>query len=219
MLVQRVICLIIGYLFGLIQTGFIIGKINHIDIRDFGSGNSGTTNTFRVLGKKAGIITYLVDALKVIGSAIVVYLLFNKSCSDIMFVLVLYSGLGVILGHNFPFYMNFKGGKGIAASSGVFLSLALYDWKFVVMALITFGVALYITKYVSVGSLCILTGFFIEIVVWGQLGMVRGLNAENRVEAYIIVGIMMILAYVRHKENIKRIIDGTERKIGQKKEQ
>lgn len=219
MIVQRIICLILGYAFGLIQTGFLIGKLNHIDIRDYGSGNSGTTNTMRVLGKKAGFITYFGDALKAVICGIIVYFLFHKSYSDIMFVLLLYAGLGVVLGHNFPFYMHFKGGKGIAASSGVLVSLMIYDWKFAVMGFFTFFIAMYVTKYVSFGSLCIMTGFLIEVIVWGQLGMVNGLNPSERVEAYIIVAIMTVLAFVRHRENIKRIIDGTERKIGQKKEE
>ena len=73
-----------------------------------------------------------------------------------------YTGLGTILGHNFPFYMNFKGGKGIAASSGVIFSLVFFDWKFLALGIITFFVALALTKYVSFSSLCLMTGFFLE---------------------------------------------------------
>ena len=119
-IVQRLICLVIGYAFGLFQTGYIYGKLHGIDIRKEGSGNAGTTNALRVLGKKAGIITYIGDMVKAVLAAMVVRLIFGQSHADIIMVLVLYSGFGVILGHNFPFYLGFKGGKGIAASYGLY---------------------------------------------------------------------------------------------------
>lgn len=218
MIAQRIICIVLGYFFGLIEMGYILGKIKNIDIRDFGSGNSGTTNTMRVLGKKAGLITFFVDALKAVFCGLLVYALFHKSCENIMFVLLLYSGFGVILGHNFPFYMKFKGGKGIAASAGMITSLAIYDWKFVVLGFFVFFISLYITKYVSFSSLMLMGSLLIEMIVWGQLGMVHNLNPECRIEAYIITGLMTALAFIRHKENIKRLAKGTERKIGEKKE-
>ena len=218
MIIYRVLCVFIGYIFGLFQTGFIMGKINHIDIRNYGSGNSGTTNAMRTLGKKIGIITFFGDALKAVFAVGVTFLLFHNKCSDHLFVLALYTGTGVILGHNFPFYMGFKGGKGIAASAGVMCALMFYDWKFVVMAFFTFFIALIITKYVSVSSLFLMTGFLIEMIVWGQLEMVHHLNPADRVEAYIITGFLTVLSYIRHASNIKRLLNGTERKIGQKKE-
>ena len=213
MIAQRIICIVLGYFFGLIEMGYILGKIKNIDIRDFGSGNSGTTNTMRVLGKKAGLITFFVDALKAVFCGLLVYALFHKSCENIMFVLLLYSGFGVILGHNFPFYMKFKGGKGIAASAGMITSLAIYDWKFVVLGFFVFFISLYITKYVSFSSLMLMGSLLIEMIVWGQLGMVHNLNPECRIEAYIITGLMTALAFIRHKDNIKRLAKGTERKI------
>lgn len=218
MIWQKILCIVIGYAFGLFQTGFIIGKIHHIDIREYGSGNSGTTNAMRTLGKKYGFITYFGDALKAVFAMGLTYFIFRNMCEGHMFVLALYTGLGAILGHNFPFYMNFKGGKGIAASSGVIFALIFYDWKFVALGICTFFIALFITKYVSFSSLCLMTGFLIEIIVWGQLGMVHNLNPDEKIEAYIIVAFMTVLSFIRHKENIKRLINGTERKIGQKKE-
>jgi glycerol-3-phosphate acyltransferase PlsY len=217
MILQKVLSIIIGYVFGLFQTGFIIGKRHNIDLREYGSGNSGTTNAMRTLGKKYGFITYFGDALKAVFAIIVTYFLF-RSKSNYMMLIALYTGLGVILGHNFPFYMNFKGGKGIAASSGVIFSLAFFDWKFLALGFFTFFIALLITKYVSFSSLCLMTGFFIEMVVYGQLNMVHHLNNNEKIEAYILTFIMMILSFIRHKENIKRLMNGTERKIGQKKE-
>ena len=191
--------------------------MHHIDIREHGSGNSGTTNAMRTLGKKFGFITYFGDALKAVFAIILTFCVFGNEYGGHMLI-ALYTGLGVILGHNFPFYMNFKGGKGIAASSGVIFALAFFDWKFVVLGFCTFFIALALTKYVSFSSLCLMTGFLIEMIVWGQLGMVHHLNKGDKIEAYLLVFIMTLLSFVRHKDNIKRLANGTERKIGEKKE-
>ena len=108
---ERLLCLIIGYVFGMFQTGFIYGKINHIDIREHGSGNAGTTNALRTLGWKAGFITFAGDILKVVLASLVVRLIFRNTHTDSMTLLVLYTGIGTVLGHNFPFYLHFKGAK------------------------------------------------------------------------------------------------------------
>lgn len=213
----RIICVVIGYVFGLFQTGYLYGRMNHIDIRDYGSGNAGTTNAMRTLGKKAGIITYLGDCLKAVFCAVVIHFLFGKNHPDMEFLLILYGGLGVVLGHNFPFYLKFKGGKGIAATSGVALSLTTYSILFPILGILTFGGGTLITKYVSFGSLLFVTTFFIELVVLGQVNGF-GLATPYLVEVYVIGAALVILAYWRHRANISRLIHGTERKIGQKKE-
>ena len=161
MVIYRIICVVIGYLFGIFQTGYIYGRLNNVDIRDFGSGNAGTTNAMRVLGKKAGIITYVGDMLKALLAGLFIRGLFGVAldCSEVeVFVLVIYTGVGVILGHNYPFYMGFKGGKGIAASSGVVFSL--FDLKLSVLAVSTFAVIALISKYVSLASMCMMVGFY-----------------------------------------------------------
>lgn len=214
---ERVICLIIGYIAGLFQTGYIYGKLHHIDIREHGSGNAGTTNITRTLGKKAGIITYLGDCLKSVVSAIVIHFVFGAENSNIEFLLVLYGGLGVVLGHNFPFYLKFKGGKGIAATSGVVLSLFPYNWILTVLGALTFSGFSLLTKYVSVGSLVFITSFLIEFIIFGQAGYF-GVPSAILYEAYAIVFIITALGFLRHLANIKRLFNGTERKIGQKKE-
>ena len=114
---ERLICLAVGYVCGLFQTGYLVGKMNHIDIRKEGSGNSGTTNALRVLGWKAGIFTFLGDVLKCVAAYFIVRFMYRGS--DCLPLLVMYAGAGVTLGHNFPFYMNFKGGKGIAVMAGL----------------------------------------------------------------------------------------------------
>ena len=114
---ERLICIVIGYLFGLVQTGYIYGKIKHIDIRKHGSGNAGATNALRTLGWKAGTITFLGDCLKCVLAVIFVRVIFSQSAY--VELLAMYSGLGAVLGHNFPFYLNFKGGKGMASTAGL----------------------------------------------------------------------------------------------------
>lgn len=214
----RLLCLAIGYVFGLIQTAYIIGKTRNIDIRDSGSGNSGTTNAMRVLGKKAGIITFIVDVLKAIAAICIVrYFIARPFYPDIEFTLVLYAGLGVILGHNFPFYMNFKGGKGIAATAGMIIGL--WNPWLIILGLAAFGLAVGITRYVSLGSLCVVTGFLIEVIILGQAGSLTGFGPACVPEAYIIAFLITALAFIRHKDNIKRLANHTERKIGEKKEE
>ncbi|MBQ4531129.1 MAG: glycerol-3-phosphate 1-O-acyltransferase PlsY [Lachnospiraceae bacterium] len=205
---ERVICLAIGYCFGLLQTGYLYGKAHGIDIRDHGSGNAGTTNALRTLGKKAGLITFLGDAFKCVFAVLLVWFIFKDTKADIMPLLKLYTGAGVILGHNYPFYLKFRGGKGIAASGGMMLS---FDWVIVGCALVTFLVAFLLTSYVSVGSLLIYVGFMIELVVMGQLGYF-GVSQPILNEMYIIAAILTILAFYKHRANIKRLLKGEENK-------
>ena len=103
---ERLICIVIGYIFGLIQSGYLYGKANHMDIRQYGSGNAGSTNVLRVMGKKAGAIVFLGDFFKAVLAMAVCRLLFKGN--EEVDLLALYAGLGVTLGHNFPFYLKFK---------------------------------------------------------------------------------------------------------------
>ncbi len=216
---ERIICLVIGYLFGsVLQTGYWYGKLNHIDIRQHGSGNAGTTNVMRTLGKKAGIITYIVDALKAIFAALVIHFIWGNSLDNEM-LLFLYSGLGIVLGHNFPFYLKFKGGKGIAATSGVVMSLMLFPthcWILTLAGVSTFAIVTAVSKYVSLGSLVAISGFFIEFVIMSLVGWIP-LEGTALWEAYALAFVITALAFVRHAGNIQRLANGTERKIGQKK--
>ena len=218
-ILYRIICIIIGYIFGLFQTGYLYGKMNHIDIRDYGSGNAGTTNAMRVLGKKAGVITYIGDTLKGVFCGILIRIIFS-TCIGLdgayIFVLVLYGGLGVVLGHNFPFYMNFKGGKGIAASSGVIISLL--DIRLMIIAGVTFVLVAVLSRYVSLASITMMIVFFISIVIFGFAGWLPVSKTSHFIETIIMAFLLSALAIVRHKANIGRLINGTERKIGEKKD-
>lgn len=212
---ERLICIVIGYLFGLFQTGYIYGKMNHVDIRKHGSGNAGTTNALRTLGWKAGVITFVGDCLKCILAVALVRLIFAEH-GDVS-LLAIYAGLGVVLGHNYPFYLNFKGGKGIAATAGLVLSVN--PVMFLSIALIFVAIVL-ITQYVSLGSLVIMVLFVIEVVIYGQSGGF-GLETAQLYEFYIVVIVLAGLAFFRHRENIVRLMKGTEnktniRKIGKK---
>lgn len=211
---ERIACLAIGYCLGLFQTSYFYGKMKGIDIRQYGSGNAGTTNTLRVLGTKAGLIVLLGDILKTILAVALASLLFGKSHPDTIYLLKLYAGMGAILGHNFPFYMNFKGGKGIAATAGLILSFHPY---FIVVGVILFFGAFFTTHYVSLGSLLVYAGFVIQMIYCGQTGLFSGITQANLIEMYIITIFLAAMAYYKHRENIKRLIKGEERKTYLKK--
>jgi glycerol-3-phosphate acyltransferase PlsY len=213
----RILCLVIGYGFGLIQAGYLVGRIYNIDIRKEGSGHSGATNALRVLGFKAGLITFFIDALKCVGAILLIYWIFGNN--DLLWVFVLYTGLGVTLGHNFPFYLNFKGGKGIAVMGGLVITIAVFSspWIAIIPAFAFFSSAL-LTRYVSVGSLQVPVIFLFMMIFYGQTVGFEGLPQDNYLELYIIVLILGVLAWVRHKDNIKRLIKGEENPFGSKKE-
>ena len=203
---ERILCALIGYICGLFQTSYLYGKAHGIDIRNYGSGNAGTTNALRTLGAKAGAITLLGDCFKCVVAVVIVHLIFGKSHPEMIRLLGMYAAAGTILGHNFPLYFGFKGGKGIATSFGCLLVV------FPLQTLCAFGVFLVlvaITRYVSAGSLgaAVTLPFFImfttpcDPVIWGS------------------VIAICLLAIWRHYPNIKRLMNHTESKLsfGKKK--
>ena len=205
---ERIICLAIGYVFGLFQTAYIYGKLKGVDIRKVGSGNAGTTNTLRVFGTKAGLTVFAGDVLKCIFAILLARLLYSQSRPDIIHLLMLYAAAGAILGHNFPFYLQFRGGKGIAATAGLILS---FHPAFIPVGVVLFFSAFLITHYVSLGSLLVYAGFMIELVVLGQMG-VFGMSQSALLEMYAIGAFLTIMAYVKHRANIVRLLKGEERK-------
>ena len=212
---ERLICVAIGYLFGLFQTGYIYGMINHVDIRKHGSGNAGTTNALRTLGWKAGVITFIGDCLKCVLAVLLVRFLFLQDLHTELYAM--YAGLGAVLGHNFPFYLKFKGGKGIASTVG--LILAVNPLMFLIVAVV-FITIVWFTQYVSLGSIVIMVLFVIMVVISGQAGWLF-LPTADLGEYYAIAIALAALAIWRHRANIKRLATGTEnktdlRKIGKK---
>ena len=208
---ERLICLVIGYVCGLLQTGYLVGRMNHIDIRKEGSGNAGSTNAVRVMGWKAGAITFAGDVLKCVAAVVIARVLFKDS--EGVPLLAMYAGMGATLGHNFPFYLKFKGGKGIAVLAGLVVSTG---WELVPIPLAAFLIAVLMTRYISLGSLLASSMFFLEVVAFGQLGWFH-MSFNYRIELYVLTGILMILAWVRHKDNIKRLMAGKENRFGSKK--
>jgi len=220
----RLICLLIGYAFGCVQTAYIIGRtMGKIDIRKEGSGNAGTTNVTRVLGAKAGAIVFLTDVFKAVAAYVLCSLIFKgqgsflpsamelamrDSSVTVCFPVLgngylpgLYAGIGVICGHNFPFYMKFKGGKGIASTVGVTLSFDLLG-GFIAGLIGLMGVI--VTKYISVTSLILTALFPVTMLVR------RGRIEEHFTETLVLGCVVTALAWYQHRGNIMRLIKGTE---------
>ncbi len=210
---ERVICVLIGYVFGLFQTGYIYGKVKKIDIRQHGSGNAGTTNALRVMGKKAGLITLLGDCIKAILACVVSALIFEDSEIPGK-LLALYGGLGAVLGHNFPFYLKFRGGKGIAATAGILIA---FDIRIGLIMLVIFVTTLVVSKYVSLSSMVMMASFFAVTVIFGVCGILYEASAAVLAEAYILTFVMAVMAFVRHRQNIVRLKNGNENKFSLKK--
>lgn len=213
----RLACVLIGYVFGLFQTSYLYGRMKGIDIREHGSGNAGATNALRTLGKKAGAITFFGDCFKCVFAVVTVRLLFadyGDPGENMGVLLGMYASMGVILGHNFPFYLGFKGGKGIAATAGLYVSL---DPVLMLIGAISFIAAVLVTKYVSVGSILVVIELLAGVLIYGFLGK-WGLTQPHLYEMYGITVFLTLLALYRHKKNIKGLLHGTERKLGEKAE-
>ncbi|MBR0398525.1 MAG: glycerol-3-phosphate 1-O-acyltransferase PlsY [Eubacterium sp.] len=205
----RLIVFIIGYVFGLFQTGYIYGKMNGIDIRKSGSGNAGTTNALRTLGLKAGLITLAGDLGKCILAVLLTWLLFHKQYPDLVPLLKIWTSAGVIIGHDFPFYLGFKGGKGIAATGGMIIAFG--DPLLIIIGLAVFISLFLITHYVSLASLCLSISFLAGVIIRGSLGR-YGMLQPQRMELYLIVVVLTAIAFYGHRGNIDRLIHGCERK-------
>jgi len=195
----RILCLIIGYFIGCIQTAYIVGRRKaNVDIRELGSGNAGTTNITRVFGLKTGLLVLFMDILKAVIAFLLCGAIFAFTGTDKL-ILGFYAGMGVVLGHNYPVFLKFKGGRGIASSMGVMLCV---DWR---MALIIAAIGIFLivmTRFVSLGSIVMLILFPISELLWHR-------GAESIVLAFILTA----LALFRHKGNIQRLLNGTERKF------
>ena len=126
-----------------------------------------------------------------------------------VYLFKIYAAAGAILGHNFPFYLNFKGGKGIAATAGLIVS---FHPSFIPVGILMFFGAFVTTHYVSLGSLLVYAAFMIQIVISGQMGLFGAMTQPLLIEMYIIAGLLTAMAYYKHKENIMRLVKGEERK-------
>ena len=197
---------------GSIPTGYLVARARGIDIRSVGSGNIGATNVFRILGKPAGITVLLVDAVKgYAGCAFVPGLvsqffgMFPPPRSSMEEYAQIVGGFGAILGHNYTVWLKFKGGKGVATSAGVLAALLPLTCLTAVSVWIVLVAA---TRYVSIGS--IVAAASLPLAAWLY-------NQSHRMIA--VAAVMGVLAIYKHKTNIRRLLHGTENRIGAKKSQ
>ncbi len=193
------VVIILSYLLGSISFSILVAKkIAKIDIRQHGSGNAGATNTLRVLGKGPGIAVLLLDAAK---GAIAVGMAHWLSGGEDW--VVVFSGVAAIIGHNWPVFFGFRGGKGVATTIGTLIALA--PLPALIAVIVTIAV-IALTRYVSLGSLVFFTLIPIILIL-------------NEASLAYIIGTLTVavLGYIRHIDNIKRLVKGTERKLGQSK--
>lgn len=204
----RIGALLIGYLLGGVQSAILIGRLKGIDIRSHGSGNAGTTNTIRVLGKKEGAMVLIIDMLKAIVAIWLARLIFGATHKNAIILIALYSGFGAILGHSYPIFFGFKGGKGIATAAGTLMGI---DFRLFLVAAAVFLICFGITHIVSISSLLMtLTLPILISVIYAGHGVIG-------IEAMCVSFVITAFTFLRHKENIKRLINGTEAKLTSKK--
>jgi acyl phosphate:glycerol-3-phosphate acyltransferase len=207
-----------AYLLGSIPTGFLVARAKGIDIRTVGSGNIGATNALRVLGKPAGIFVLAMDALKgYVACAFIAPGIFNwlvphfsgffryfqDTPFEFQMKFYVVAGISAVLGHNYPCWLKFKGGKGVATSAGVYLALAPIPLG------IAFGVfilTVLVTRYASVGS--IVAAMALPVAVW--------LLPPHNVLLGIVTTALGAMVIYRHRTNIQRLLAGTENRLGKK---
>ncbi|MFC5603345.1 glycerol-3-phosphate 1-O-acyltransferase PlsY [Sporosarcina koreensis] len=196
---EIIILILIAYVLGSIPSALWVGKLFYnTDVRQHGSGNLGATNTFRVLGKTAGMVVTILDILK--GTAAVLLLLLPSFSSAGIHPLLL--GVCAVIGHMFPIFAKFKGGKAVATSGGVLLG---YNWPIFIIVLLAFLIALKVTKMVSLSSMI--------VAVVGFMYCVGYYFWTGDFYLMIVVGLMGVFIFYRHRANISRIKAGTEPKV------
>ena len=191
------LCLVIGYLFGSLNFAIIYSKLKGDDIRNHGSGNAGATNVLRTYGKVPAAVVFILDILKGVIAVLIARFTLGNSIYECS------AALGAVIGHNFPVYYKFKGGKGVATSFAVLIAL---HWPTALIALLVFIVVVVMSKYVSLSSICASVGAIISSFAFFSIN-----------EFSIFCTVIGLLCIYRHKANIGRLIAGNEHKLGQKK--
>lgn len=200
---MTILCIILGYLLGSIPFALVIGKLFYkTDIRQYGSGNLGGTNAGRVLGKKAGISVIVLDVLKVVLAAGLASLVSEPAA--------IWTSLACCIGHCYPIFAHFKGGKAVTTMFGFLISTSAFifqEFSYFLVPLFMFLIILYLFKYVSLGSIC--ASICSSLYITAQL---LSMNINN---LFIILAswLMTLLVIYRHNANIKRIREGTESKV------
>ena len=201
---------IIGYLIGSISFSIIIGKkMAGIDVREQGSGNAGSTNVLRTIGKKAAALTLLCDVLKGVIAVLIAFVV-GKFAKDLnSAILIQIAALAVVVGHTFPIYFGFKGGKGVATSLGILL---IVNWQIGLICLVFALLLMALTRMVSLGSVSAAVLYPVLTIFITEHYLVSG--------NYIIFGILLAAFVIfNHRENVKRILSGTENKLSFKKKE
>jgi len=206
-----IIVAILAYAIGSINFSVLISrKMAGFDVREKGSGNAGTTNVLRSVGVKAAIITLVCDILKGIVAVLMAFLIGKMTQTADRALLIQLAGILVIVGHTFPIFFEFKGGKGIATALGVLL---ITNWKIGLICLVFALVLIIITRMVSVGSISSAILFPVLTLFMGESFIV----AQGAFKYFIYSIILAVFVIFNHRENIKRIMNGTENKISFKK--
>jgi acyl phosphate:glycerol-3-phosphate acyltransferase len=205
------ILIIASYLVGAIPFGFLIAKAHGIDIRTVGSGNIGATNVSRALGKKWAYFCFALDVLKGLGPMLAAMFILPGELTAARMWQWLAVGAAAILGHVFPIYLRFRGGKGVATSLGVVLGLWPY---YTVVGLISFGIWVAVVKiwrYISLASIIAAMAFPVLLAV--AIGIIPDWHFDSLWPLLAAATILCAVLVIRHKDNIKRLLSGTESKV------
>lgn len=200
---ELLLILLIAYGAGSTPFGYLVAKAKGVDIRQHGSGNIGATNVIRVLGKKVGIPVFILDFLKGLLPVVVARFWCNRAGLDATWPMLL-AALGSVMGHNFTFWLGFKGGKGVATSAGVLLALLPLALG---VALLCWVICFYATRYVAVAS--IVAGISLPLTVLGQ----RLFTGSPSLPLLGFATLIGLLAVWRHRSNIRRLREGTENRF------
>lgn len=221
MIWQLIVIAMVGYLIGSVNLSIILSKLmGKGDIREHGSGNAGTTNTLRVLGKGPAALVLIFDICKAVIAILLAKGIFAISGVEMFTLLgdtatlnvtyelgILLAALGAILGHNYPIYYGFKGGKGIATSLG---ALLMIEWQIGLVCLVFALVLMISSRMVSLGSIC--AAILYPVLVW-IMGSAFGTSFKARMIYTIFAVLVAALAIYRHRTNITRLLNGTENKL------
>lgn len=213
--VQRfLLCLLVGYAFGNIPNGYMYAKAHGIDIYKEGSGNPGTTNVLRTLGKKAGFTVLIMDIAKCMLPIFFMVLFFKPENEDIKSLILMITGIGAILGHNFPCIPKVKGGKGVACTGALLLALSpLYTLCLLLFLILV----ILITGYVSLGSMLSITIFFLSVVFFGKTSVLFPFTDAVYLPMCALSFLLMLMLIFQHRGNIQRLLNGTENRFGKTK--
>jgi len=209
---ERFLCLLAGYFCGCIQSGYLFARGKNIDIRNYGSHGTGATNVQRVLGTKAGLFIFFMDFLKGFIPCLLTFFFFARR-PEIRALMMMWTAAGVVIGHDFPFWLKGKGGKGIAATAGVMMAIDPFT---AILCICLFLLVTAIGRYVSLGSISAMVLLGI-LLVGNCLGGKYNIAVGYRTE-FILMGIFIpALAVIQHRTNIVRLFHKTENKLNLKK--